>query len=128
MSYQQISLNSKLGRITFFPIGFSWENNEAAAALAYTFDYAGNQDFDDNKKAAKNIVENAIKQLKKCKKTAFVSIFEDQIYVLYSEDLGNPEIFGSSLIPFIERGNDSLVFFDSSFSYLLPLIKKMRIL
>jgi len=128
MSYQQLSLNSKLGKITFFPIGFGWENNEAASALAYAFDYTGSGDLDDNKKAAKSSIESAIKKLKKSKKTAYVSLFEDQIYVLYSEDMGNPEVFGSSLIPFIEKGNDSLVIFDTSFSSLLPVIKKMQLL
>jgi len=96
--------------------------------LAYTFDYTGSGDLDDNKKAAKSSIESAIKKLKKNKKAAYVSLFEDQIYVLYSEDMGNPEIFGSSLIPFIEKGNDSLVIFDTSFSSLLPVIKKMQLL
>lgn len=128
MSYQQISLNSKLGRVTFFPIGFSWDNNEASSALAYSFDYSGSQEYDKNKILAKSFIENAIKQLKKNKKAAYVSLFEDQIYVLYSEDLGSPEIFGPSLVPFIEKGNDSLTVFDSSFSALLPIIKKIQLL
>jgi hypothetical protein len=128
MSYQQISLNSKLGRITFFPIGFSWENNEAASALAYSFDYTGSQEYEKNKVFAKQFIENAIKQLKKNKKIAHISLFEDQIYVLYSEDLGSPEVFGMSLLPFIEKGNDSLTVFDSSFSTLLPIIKKIQLL
>jgi len=114
MSFQTYSIPTKIGSIEFYPIGFFWENKEAASRLSicsYFRDGSIRQpkpkdDPDDFFRAeAQLYIDNVIKTLKREKRVIYVSLIDSKFVAFFDETLGNPDSFINGIGRFISTGD-----------------------
>ena len=134
MSFQVYSIQTPIGGIDFYPVGFTWSNREAAIMLARnaffqqecnkpkSLDESDYEDFFE--KEAQSIIDSAVKSLKKEKKSVFVSMFFSTFSAFYDESLGEPDSFKNGIIPFIVSGDTRKFLCDSRFSEYARLLRR----
>lgn len=123
MSYETQSIPTKIGSITFFPVGFTFGNKEAAISVSRKTGFKQENPLVDDEEElesiAQNFVQSAITKMKKDGKVVYVAMLGNEIVALYSESLKNPEIFANGIIPFIETGDIRKFSCNDRFFFLL---------
>lgn len=114
MGYAILSIQSKIGSLTFMPIGLSYSNREAAQSLSQSSGF--NREFQINigtkddldeflEKKAQSEINSLVARMKKESKSIAVAMYGGEFFVIFSEDLKDPEVFSNGIIPFIEIGD-----------------------
>jgi hypothetical protein len=125
------SFPSRLGSISFYPIGFSWENKEVARLISCAYDFLGEYreklEEDDaeekNFERALKYIQEVVASMKKAKKANYVAVKEGEVFVFYDETLGLAEMFAPSLIQFIEAGDTKMFCSDCNFESIALVLR-----
>lgn len=134
MGYSSHSFPSEIGSIDFYPVGMTWSNKEAAEefSVAKSFIPDG-QNMDDSERYELNLrlsqmfIDKAVSEMKRLKKSVYVGVNGDRVFVIYDESIGNVELFAPGIIPFIVRGNTAMFCCDSSFESLAMFLRKQSL-
>ena len=133
MSFQTYSIPTKIGSIEFYPIGFFWENKEAANRLSIASYFRdgsirqpkSKEDPDDFfLSEAQNCINNIVKTLKRDKRVVYVSLIDSKFIAFFDETLGNPETFINGIGHFITTGDTRKFCCNNDFAEYCKILRR----